>query len=188
MQLSNNIHRMLYNRCTLNAGTISYPYKYNGSSMWIRENITLPPDLRFRLKQINSTLSFKWDRWHLCWNIVHKRPGAMPYVVMKITNNDGSYCPINERTFEQIKRSIWWSTEGIARQARAMEIKEEYAKEKLDKNDKQDAKEFAKAIASPVMTLYDANGGHWGNSKFMFPGVGESKVNAKNVKDSKDNV
>ncbi|KKM18901.1 hypothetical protein LCGC14_1661020, partial [marine sediment metagenome] len=152
MEISNNIHRMLYNRCTLNKGTISYSCKHNGGRLWVRETVSIPEDLRLRLKQINSTLYFKWDRWHLCWNVVHKRPGAMPYIVFPVQDEDGSYRPIDNRAFEQIRRSIWWSTEGIKRQARAMEIKAEYARQKLDKDQKQDAKDFAKAIASPVMT------------------------------------
>lgn len=105
----------------------------------------------------------------------------MPYIVTPVRSDYGSYCPINERTFEQIRRSIWWSTEGIARQARRMEIAEEYAREKADKDYKEDAKDFAKAIASPVMSLYDARGGHYGCSKFLFTGVGESKVNIKDT-------
>ncbi len=178
-ELSDNIHRMLYNRCTLDRGTISYSLPYDTGRLWMRESFAVNPYLKFKLKQINATLSFKWDRLSKCWNIVHERIGQMPYVVMPVKNIYGSYCPINEKTFEQIRRSIQWSTRGIARQARDMEIKEGYAREKLDKDDKQDAKDFAKAMASPVMTLYDAGSSSHGCSKFMHPGVGESKMNIK---------
>ncbi len=193
-ELSDNIHRMLYNRCTLDRGTISYSVPYDTGHLWIRDSFTVDPYLKFKLKQINSTLSFKWDRLSKCWNIIHKRIGQMPYVVMPVKNVYGNYCPINEKTFKQINRSIQWSARGIARQARDMEIKEEQAREKLDKDDKQNAKDFAKAIASPVMTLYDANGGYWGNSTFMFQGTGDSKVNiddtvnTKNTATTKDAV
>lgn len=173
MQLSNNIQLMIRNRMTFDKGTISYPYFYDGRRTWIRENIDIPNYLRSRLRAIQSTLSFKWDRWHFCWNVVHSRIGQMPYIIMNVPH------PVDERAFEQIRRSIWWSTEGIARQARNMENEEGYAREKIDNDRKEKSKDFARELAYPIMNEMRGNGYSHGGSNFMFPGTGDSKMNVR---------
>lgn len=178
MQLSDNIQRMIYNRMTLDKGTINYHVTLpDGTQLGVRETVTMSKYLRRRLNDIESTLSFKWDRWHLCWNIVHKRIGEIPYIVMVIQNPDRSYQPIDERTFEQIKKSIWWSSIGIKRQAKFMENEEGYAREKIDNDRKEKSKDFARELAYPMMNYMRGNDYSYGGSNFMFPGVGESKMN-----------
>ena len=150
----------------------------DGTTLHVWDKVSVPKHLQQRLSAIQSTLSFKWDRWYRCWNVVHAKIGQVPYIVMTVTNPDNSYRPIDDRTFEQIRKSIWWSTEGIARQARKMQNNAEHAKAKLNRELRENNRDFAKEMAYPVMNVLRGNSEWNRQSNFMFAGYGESKRNA----------
>ena len=174
-EASDKLKEVLYHRCTFDKGTISYWTKLNGNIIGVREHMTIPKHLQFKLKQIESTLSFKWDRLHLCWNVVHKRIGELPYVVTPIKNDDGSYRTVDARELEQVRRSIWWSSVGIARQARMMANEEGYAKARQEIADRERNTDIAKELSPLVVSLGDAKNSSHGKSEFLFAGHGEGK-------------
>lgn len=155
-------------------GTISYPYKYNGGTLWLREHITIDPYIRRRLKDINSTLDFRWDKIYKRWNLVHEKHGCFPYIEMTICKRDGSYRPVDERVFKQLQYDMWWSAH-IKQNTTKMDLESEYAQERIEKQHDDDIREVAKEMAPLVASLGDAQGGSHGNSKFKFAGFGESK-------------
>ena len=175
MPITDNIARVIYNRCTQDVGTISYPIPYNGGTLLVRERFTVPRELRRRLKKINSTLDFKWDRYRKIWNLVHQRPGDLPYVVMAVTDKNGNYIPINDKTFQQLEYNLWWSAQGIKQQAEKLTAQQKYQLEKTKERQKLENKEVAKEIAPLIATLGDAGTASHGNSKFLFQGFGEGK-------------
>ena len=157
-----NVERMFYDRMTLERG---------------RNGATVPKRLRDDLKRILSTLSFKWDSRYLCWNVVCTPINKLPYIIMQVRGANGSYLPINDKTFEQIRKSIWWSTEGIARQARKMAERADENNRLQRKADKERHRDYAKEMAYPLMNVMNGNSEWNTQSNYLFAGHGESKVN-----------
>ncbi len=172
-----NRYAIVRYRMTDTEGTISYSFKYNGGGLWIREHVTVPPYIRRRLKGINSTLDFRWDKIYKRWNLVHEKLGSIPYIETTICNKDGSYRPIDERVFNQLKYDMWWS-EHIKYHATKMDLEAGYERERIEKRHDGEIRDVAKELAPLVATIGDAHGSSHGNSKFMHHGIGEGKVDA----------
>ncbi len=158
MQLSNNIQRMLRERCTheTRPGGTRVPYGF-----------------RKELSGLLSTLSFRWDSRHLCWNVVCRPLNKMPYIILQVKNATGGYRDVGSDILTQIRRSMWWSAKGIVRQARKMENEEGYARERLDNDRKEKSKDFAKEMAYPIMAEMRGIDYNSGNSHFQFRGYSE---------------
>ena len=169
MGQSYNIHRLIHDRMTLEArpGGIRVPFHY-----------------REELRGLVSTLSFRWDVWYNCWNVVCHPKDRMPYIVFQVTTVDGNYRDVGADTLTQVRKSIWWSTEGIARHARDMQNESVYAKAKIERDIDDRNRDFAKEMTYPMMNQMRGNGEGNTQSNFMFAGRGEGKLNVNSVKDA----
>lgn len=168
---------MIRLRMTFETGRLRYAIKLaNGSRLHVKETVKIEPHIKRRLKNINSTLSFKWDKIDSCWNVVHKRIGDMPYIVMKVDVKR-----IDDKVFDEIEKSMWWSARGIKYGMNKMLARYNDYQDKLSERQTDMSREYAKRLSPLVATMADAKGSSHGNSRWLFHGMGESRMNA-NVK------
>ncbi len=156
MPLSDNIQRMIRARMTHE----TRPDGGRVPARYIRE-----------LRGQVSTLSFRWDCWYKCWNVVCHPRNRMPYIVFQVEGIGGSYRPVGDDTLMQVRKSIWWSIGGIARHARDMLNESVYAKQRIEDGINDKNGQFAKDITYPVMDeLRGYKGGYGSHNVFNFSG------------------
>jgi len=130
------------------------------------------------LHDTSKVFDFKWDEENGRWVIVqHKIGWSNDWLVMAVVNPDGSYRPIDSSTILDFQRNVWVATGEFRKWCRRELNKEGYRREKREANEYDDALQAGKEIAPLLRTIKDAgkNSIH-GESTFMFPGHGESKI------------
>ncbi len=62
-----------------------------------------------RLAALSPNFKFEWNMRKSRWEIIHYRAGELPYCAVPICYEDGSYRPVDERAFEDLYYSLWFS-------------------------------------------------------------------------------
>lgn len=70
--------------------------------------IPRPDDVR-RIKRHYPRAYPKWNRARHRWDIVDKHPHGYEIVLMAVQNDDGSYRPLDSRTFDQLRFMRWFN-------------------------------------------------------------------------------
>jgi len=130
---------------------------------------TLSHSVKHELRGISPHIEPKWnarlERWEIWFNDHLKEP----YIIVVTKNH------FDKRVIDQIRYDFWWSRD-IKNNSIKMQNEAEYAKIKRDEQLNDDFVQVSKETEPLVKSLIDAGSSSHGESKFMFPGVGESKI------------
>ena len=123
-----------------------------------------------RLHNINPYFYAKWDRGRGQWEVGFDNTIDKPYIISYITH------PITERSLEALRKAVWISSHGVKRWAIDEYDKFKARREREDERLKDRCEDFGKQANPLLRSFDDARGGSHGNSRFMFPGIGESTI------------
>ncbi len=127
---------------------------------------------RSKLSQLNSHLSFRWNGQFGLWEIWFDNKAREPYIVLKVTNFDGSYRPVDGRVFNDIREAFCFSQD-IKRNMYEMEHRAKLKREKMEADNYDSHYQMGKDVAPLMKTLVDAGTSSHGTSKTKFAGFGE---------------
>lgn len=114
----------------------------------------------------------RWNRLYNQWCITIEPEYSVPYIYRMV-----GMCP-DFRIFNELREDLWWAGRNKQRSIRLNSIAErtrERARAKKDDNIRQASKE----LGAPLRSLARAGNSDHGDSTFLFPGFGESKLNVK---------
>lgn len=112
----------------------------------------LNPDVKRRLREIDPHLNAEWDTKRDRWNIMYEPLGRPPYIILSVKNEDGSYRPIDGRTYQAIRESIAFSND-LIRNMRDMLEQDRMGQIRLDEKEKQRYREIAYEFRRPIQML-----------------------------------
>lgn len=68
---------------------------------------TNPPECERRLRGIDTRLYTRWNDRHSHLEVWFRPEGRAPYMVMAVQNDDGSFRPVDERTYSHLRKLMW---------------------------------------------------------------------------------
>jgi hypothetical protein len=116
-----------------------------------------------RLKELNIHFEPEWDKRRNRWNIMHRVLGKRPYIVMTVKNNDGSYRPIDNRTYSHLRFLLWINNGNIVEYMRRQIYEENERRYRNLREADENNREIGKDIQPMVRDLVRAgNSSHSG--------------------------
>lgn len=137
-------------------------------------------DKRWRLavKDISHNFDLEWDDYRHRWHIVQRRIAAPDWVIMAWCDSDGKFKPLNSQMLSDLRfAKMVASHGGYHKWTQKQQQRTLYAQEKRKEQEYDEALQAGKEVAPLLRSIADAgkNSEH-GQSKFKFPGYGESHV------------
>lgn len=131
----------------------------------------LPKEHTRRLKALNPHLEWRWDGAFPHWQVWFNDRIDMPYIVHRVQDQMGQFQPIDNRVYDDVRKSLWWSQKAWRERAHILDEmrKKEQMSHEADVYDTH--YQMGKEIAPLVRTLADARGSSHGKSVNMWQGA-----------------
>jgi len=107
------------------------------------------PDAVKRIKQYYPRAYPKWNRRYNRWDIVDKHMDGFDIILMAVRNDDGSYRPLDNRTYSQLRFMRWFNNKPHRMKRMLWDmVQDDQAKEiKAQKDQKNTIRDMAQEIA-----------------------------------------
>jgi hypothetical protein len=144
---------------------------------------SIRPEMLRKLREVHNCFTPKWNRVKERWEIWFVASFRKPYLLMAVTNDDGSYRPIDSRTINHLRFIKWASHPDRIIRLMKKDIQDEwYRGNKREEDDLDMHTQAGKELYHPFQMLMRDLGLWSGKSKIpVVQGFGEGKSNAVNT-------
>jgi len=126
-----------------------------------------------KLKSIDSALVPKWNPKRNYWEIWYESVGRKPYIIDSVADQDGGYLPIDERTYERLRKATWYNRK-IMQHLKDIIYSDELAERRKEAQELDDYRMMARELRRTVQMMDRDLGLASGKSKIPYsPGFGE---------------
>lgn len=118
---------------------------------------TNPHESERKLKQIDRRL---YTRWHDNWEnlaVWYRPEGRAPYMIMRVCNDDNSFRPVDQRTYDHI-RYLFWINRHIMQFMRDQSYRDEIDATRKDVDAYNKAEQFGREIYPAFDAFQRAHG------------------------------